>query len=181
MQTMRSTIETQRLLLLPGRNERDSAAFLTMLKEDGDFQMFCGVEYSEANLYAFQGYMAQEHMYAIYRKNDDSSLLGYVGITERLAGNRWEAEFYVKRSERRNGYCKEALTSLCAAAFHGKSFPPGLDTVYATTTVENAPARALLTRCGFVPSEAEMVVELMVTPETGELHGVHAAEYVLQK
>lgn len=181
MQTMRSTIETQRLLLLPGRNERDSAAFLTMLKEDGDFQMFCGVEYSEANLYAFQGYMAREHMYAIYRRNDDPSLLGYVGITERPAGNRWEAEFYVKRSQRRNGYCKEALISLCGAAFRGEGFPPGLDAVYATTTIENEPAKAVLERCGFVPSEAAMVVELMIDPKTGELHSVHAAEYVLWK
>lgn len=178
---MRETITTDRLVLYPGNDARDGESFLAMLKEDGDFQLFCGVPYSEANLHAFRGYMAREHMYAIYRKDDGPSLLGYVGITERPAGNRWEAEFYIKRSERRNGYCKEALTSLCGVAFRGEGFPPGLDAVYATTTIENEPAKAVLERCGFVPSEAGMVVELMIDPKTGELHGVHAAEYVLRK
>ena len=43
-------IETKRLKLLPGVNKRDSKPFLKMLREDGNFQEFCGVEFSEKNL-----------------------------------------------------------------------------------------------------------------------------------
>lgn len=40
-------IETKRLNLLPGVNMRDSKPFLKMLREDGDFQGYCGVKFSE--------------------------------------------------------------------------------------------------------------------------------------
>lgn len=38
-------IETKRLNLLPGVNKRDSKPFLKMLREDGDFQEFCGAKF----------------------------------------------------------------------------------------------------------------------------------------
>lgn len=40
-------IETERLLLIPGSNARDDAHFIHMLRNDGDFRDFCGIEYSE--------------------------------------------------------------------------------------------------------------------------------------
>lgn len=46
-------IETKRLKLLPGSNKRDSKPFLKMLREDGNFREFCGVEFSEKNLSEF--------------------------------------------------------------------------------------------------------------------------------
>lgn len=36
-------IETKNLLLKPGNNATDSEAFLKMLKQDGDFELFCGM------------------------------------------------------------------------------------------------------------------------------------------
>ncbi len=38
-------ITTERLILLPSRNGRDNAAFLKMLREDGDLRKFCGIEH----------------------------------------------------------------------------------------------------------------------------------------
>lgn len=35
-------IETDRLLLRPGKNNTDDEPFITMLREDGDFKDFCG-------------------------------------------------------------------------------------------------------------------------------------------
>ena len=36
-------LETDRLFLLPGRDERDNEPFLRMLREEGNFRDFCGV------------------------------------------------------------------------------------------------------------------------------------------
>lgn len=38
---------TKRLLLLPGNSERDNDSFLEMLRKDGDFRNFSGVEMTE--------------------------------------------------------------------------------------------------------------------------------------
>ena len=40
-------IETERLLLIPGSNVRDDAPFIHMLRNDGDFRDFCGIEVFE--------------------------------------------------------------------------------------------------------------------------------------
>lgn len=37
-------IETEHLMLIPGNNARDNAPFIHMLKDDGDFRTFCGIE-----------------------------------------------------------------------------------------------------------------------------------------
>ena len=49
-------IETKRLKLLPGVNKRDSKPFLKMLREDGNFEEFCGAKFSEKNLSEFATY-----------------------------------------------------------------------------------------------------------------------------
>ena len=49
-------LQTERLLLLPGLNARDNKPFLRMLREDGDFYMFCGVKYSRWRLRRFANY-----------------------------------------------------------------------------------------------------------------------------
>lgn len=48
-----SAIETERLFLLPSRTDRDSEAFLQMLRDDGDFYIFCGVSPSEKHVMGF--------------------------------------------------------------------------------------------------------------------------------
>ena len=51
-----SAIETERLFLLPSRTDRDSEAFLQMLRDDGDFSIFCGVSPSEKHVRRFANY-----------------------------------------------------------------------------------------------------------------------------
>lgn len=71
-------IETKRLKLLPGVNKRDSKPFLKMLREDGNFQEFCGVEFSEKNLSKFATYFErtghEECIYSIFPKDSIEEL-----------------------------------------------------------------------------------------------------------
>ncbi len=182
-QKLRTAIETERLVLLPGENERDNASFLRMLKTDSDFQMFCGMEYSEKNLLGFDGYLEKEHFYAVYLKNDLNELLGYVGLAWHRSQKRYEVEFYIKRAARRKGYCAEALCALCKAAFAGTVVddPTGLDAIYATTQNENKPARELLKKCNFSLAENGAIGILMFDTTADEVFGISISEYVLRK
>lgn len=77
-------IETERRTLLPRENRRDGAAFLDMLREDGDFQLFCGAPFGEENLRNFSGYLQRGYRWAMYRRGAPDALLGYVGLDKRL-------------------------------------------------------------------------------------------------
>ena len=76
-------IETKRLNLLPGFNMRDSKPFLKMLREDGDFQEFCGVKFSEKNLSEFATYFErtghEECIYSIFPKDSMEEFIGCNG------------------------------------------------------------------------------------------------------
>lgn len=183
-------IETERLILLPGENERDNAAFLQMLRKGGDFRLFCGVDFSESNLMGFDGYLERAIRYAIYQKTAPGEMLGYVGLFNR--GESWETEFYIKKTERRNGYCTEALLALCVAAFFGalkiqdedgKAETLILDEIYATTTVENTAARGLLEKSAFVEPDtgAVWIMQVLFDPETGAQYDNQIVEYVLKR
>lgn len=50
-------LETDRLFLLPGRDDRDNESFLRMLREEGNFRDFCGVDFSEYYLKNYDGYL----------------------------------------------------------------------------------------------------------------------------
>lgn len=162
-------IETARLMLLPGQDTRDNIAFLQMLKNDGDFRQFCGVDYSEQNLLKFDSYLERDLLYAIYRKDDLTELLGYIGLGEQ--NGRYEIEFYIKRPERRKGYCTEALHALCKTAFAGKLATMNkrkeresliLDKIYATATAENLPTKSLLEKNGSLRPNTSAIPVLMV-------------------
>ena len=183
-------METERLVLLPGENARDNTAFLQMLRADGDFRLFCGVDFSESNLAGFDGYLEQAIRYALYQKEAPDELLGYVGIFNR--GGCWETEFYIKKSERRNGYCSEALRALCAAAFAGELRAQGedgtteiliLDEIHAIAIAENIAARGLLEKNAFIEPDtgAAWVMQVLFDPETGAQYDNQIAEYVLKK
>ena len=47
------TLETERLFLIPGSNARDDELFIQMLRKDGNFRDFCGIEFSEKYLENF--------------------------------------------------------------------------------------------------------------------------------
>lgn len=49
-------LETKRLVLVPGNNARDDEPFINMLRNDGNFRDFCGIEFSEKYLAEFRNY-----------------------------------------------------------------------------------------------------------------------------
>ena len=59
-------IETERLLLFPGSNARDDAHFIHMLRNDGDFRDFCGIEFSEKYLAEFKNYLERQDMKSVF-------------------------------------------------------------------------------------------------------------------
>ena len=46
-------IETNRLYLIPRKNSRDDEAFIKMLRQDGNFREFTGLEFKEKYLEQF--------------------------------------------------------------------------------------------------------------------------------
>lgn len=149
-------IETKRLNLLPGVNMRDSKPFLKMLREDGDFQGYCGVKFSEKNLSKFATYFErtgqEECIYSIFPKDSIEEFIGYVGFHRELNGD-YEIEFYIAKNYRRKGYCEEACKAVIKQIFgEGLSVDYNqitVDRLYVTTLAENTPAIELLKKIGF--------------------------------
>ena len=135
---------------------RDSKPFLKMLREDGDFQEFCGVKFSEKNLSEFATYFErtghEECIYSIFPKDSMEEFIGYVGFHRELNGD-YEIEFYIAKNYRRKGYCEEACKAVIKQIFgEGLSVDHNqimVDRLYATTLTENTPAIELLKKIGF--------------------------------
>lgn len=149
-------IETKRLKLLLGVNERDSKPFLKMLREDGNFQEFCGAEFSEKNISKFATYFErsghEECIYSIFPKDSIEEFIGYVGFHREL-NEDYEIEFYIAKNYRKNGYCGEACKAVIKTIFgEGVSVDHNqimVDRLYATTLAENTTAVELLKKIGF--------------------------------
>lgn len=161
---MNTEIETKRLKLLPGSNERDSKPFLKMLREDGDFQVFCGIEFSEKNLLRFHSYFEknsyEKYLYSIFPKDSIGKFIGYVGF-HRESGGDYEIEFYIGRNYRRNGYCEEACKAVMKQILgEGLAIDSNhrisVDKLYATTLAENVATIELLKKLGFRSEKDEI-------------------------
>ena len=63
-------IETERLLLVPGNNARDNVSFTHMLRKDGDFREFCGIEFSDY----FEHTGHEECIYSIFPKGTEAEM-----------------------------------------------------------------------------------------------------------
>lgn len=181
---------TERLLLRRGDNSRDNDPFLHMLKADGDFRAFSGAELTDRSLANFENYF--EHpgscYYAVFLKNDAyREMIGYAGFS--LHHERIEAEFYISKSHRGNGYCTEALKKLLEEAFKGnlrwkneseEKIPLLAQTIYATTIDTNAPAVRALEKCGFIKNpDMGVCFQFLIDPETDDTYANTIAEYVL--
>ena len=127
-----------------------------MLREDGNFQEFCGVEFSEKNLSEFAAYFErtghEECIYSIFPKDSMEEFIGYVGFHRELNGD-YEIEFYIAKNYRRKGYCEEACKAVIKQVFE-EGVPTDynqitVDRLYATTLTENTPAIELLKKIGF--------------------------------
>lgn len=184
-------IETEHLLLIPGSNARDNESFIRMLRNDGDFRDFCGIEFSERYLAEFRDYFErtghEECIYSIFPKGTDE-FIGYVGF-HRERNSDYEIEFYISKSQRRKGYCEEACKAVMELIFSdGLSVDNNVLSVqklYATTLAENIAVINLLSKLGFkrdIPKDGPvLVMEGFVDEETDEFFGYCVSRYVIEK
>ena len=147
-----SKIKTNRLELRPGNNETDNAPFLKMLKEEGDFEFFSGIPYTEEHLGFFDCFFERDFSdYCIYSIYLEDKFIGYAGFHREDHG--YELEFYVSKPYRQNGYAKEACLAVMDKLFdEGISVDGKIikeERLYATTIIDNIPTKALLEGLGF--------------------------------
>lgn len=185
------TIETERLLLIPGNNARDDEPFILMLRNDGNFRDFCGIEFSEKYLADFKNYFERRGhgrcIYSIFPKNTNK-FIGYVGF-HREPNYDYEIEFYIKKSERRKGYCEEACKAVMNLFFsEGISIDNNklrVKKLYASTLTDNTPAISLLSKLGFkcyIPEDGQiLIMEGFVDEESDEFFGYCVSKYVIGK
>lgn len=147
-------IETLRLRLLPANNKRDNAPFMKMMREEGDFEIFCGAKPTEENLMVLEGYLERTGFYAIYLQESPEKLIGYLGFT--LKGQDYDFETYISRPMRRQGYCKEAFEAVFQK-IREKEMPfdqdfskeSSIEAIIASTFSNNEPCRRFLESVGF--------------------------------
>ena len=173
-------LETQRLMLLPASNDRDNAQFLDMLQNDGDFNIFSGMDLTKKSLSLFNNYLEPNKFYAIYAKCDLENLVGYVGLSKQH--ERMEIEFYIKKDKRRNGYAHEAITALCSKAINGE-LEITYSEIYATTLEDNIATQILLKKCGFedFSSENSLTDIIRIDFNSESVYTLGTKEFVLRK
>ena len=178
-------IVTDNLILKPSRNDRDNISFLRMLKEDGDFRRFCGVDYSDEHLKGFENYEENSCFFSMFRKDNVDEFIGYVGLAWQQG--RYEYEFYIAKKYRGNGYCLEALETITTIVFDaglqmdGTAFT--LEKVYATTTRDNHTTIRVLEQMGFERNaEGPIGVAVVFFDEKNDtMYDNIINEYVLRK
>lgn len=184
-------LETANLNLLPGSNARDSALFLGMLRDEGSFEDFCGIPFSEKHLMGFENYFERtchdECIYSIFVK-ETNDFIGYVGF-HREPNSDYEIEFYISKPQRRNGYCEEACKAVMDLIFSEGISVDGnvlsVDKLYATTLTRNAAVVGLLSKLGFkrdIPEDGLfLVAKGIVNDESDEFIGCCVSKYVIGK
>lgn len=182
-------IETSSLYLIPGKNSRDDEAFIKMLRRDGNFRKFTGLEFKEKHLEEFRNYFERkgncECIYSIYRKNK-KDFIGYVGFHKEI---NFEIEFYISKPERRRGYAKEACIEIINLFFtEGLSIDNKIikkGEIYAVTLTDNIATIELLIKLGFkryVSEEGETVtMRIFFDEDVDEILSYCTSTYVLKK
>lgn len=179
-------LETKQLIMLPAGNA-DNLNLLEMLKNDGDFRMFCGVDFSEENLTNFEGYFSGKNMcaFSLFRKEEATDFIGYVGFSLREK-NRYEVDFYIAKKHRNRGYCTEAVQKLLEVLkTDGLSIDGSIihcEKVYATTLEENDATKRTLEKCGF-ERNAEgpvLIIEVFMDKSTNKEYDNCILEYVIK-
>lgn len=183
-------IETKNLLLKPARNARDSKPFVKMLRQDGDFEAFCGLPFSEEYLELFEDYFEHKEsdqcLYSLYLKDNDV-FIGYVGFHRE--DRDYELEFYIGKEFRRKGFCREACVEVINILFDeglsvdGKNLVE--EKIYATTLPNNVSANSLLEDLGFKSHAisqggAVLVGKALYDEESDDFHAFPIKRYVLK-
>ena len=182
-------LQTERLLLLPGLNARDNKSFLRMLREDGDFYMFCGVKYSRWRLRRFANYFERtghgECVYSLFLKDEPERFIGYVGFHRE---DHYEMEFYVSKPYRNRGYFTEASRAVIGHLFgEGLSVDGNtltVDSLFSTTVEDNAPTVRVLKKLGFrrnIPKDGPILVMIGHVTKTGKIIDTWVEEYILER
>lgn len=147
-------METNRLYLRPADNDRDNATFMAILRSDGNFREFSGLDFTEKHLAGFDGYFKQKRgncLYSIFDKNSDE-YIGYIGFHDEF-DDQYELEFYVSKRYRRLGICEEACREIISALFDGRISMDGeiVDKrdIHSTTLTDNEGAKCLLRKLRF--------------------------------
>lgn len=87
------------------------------------------------------------------KENSKHEFVGYVGVAYHREEQRYEAEFYVGRQFRGQGYCTEALRKVMDVLFAEGLSVDGkcvsLEEIDATTFEKNEPSLRVLERVGF--------------------------------
>ncbi len=182
---MGEKITTERLILLPSRNDRDNAVFLKMLREDGDFRMFCGVDFSEENLLNFNNYFEHKETcyFSVFLKSAPERFIGYVGISN--IKDAVDVEFYIAKKFRNAGYCTEALYAVCRNAIESGLDFDGVKIIFecvnAVVIDENHPARKALDKCGFKRDAEHILFGVGIVPaDDGEPVFNEAMNFILK-
>lgn len=162
---------------------------MEMLREDGDFRIYSGVDSTEKNILMFQDHFEINGscFYAIFEKEHKEKMIGYVGIGYQK--QRFEAEFYISKLCRNQGYCTEALKKLCGEAFAGNlrwrdvdgaKSRLAIDKLYATTISNNFSAVKVLENCGFIKNP-EIVMLFLQLFIDNDVYDNDISEYVMEK
>lgn len=183
--------ETDRLILRPGNNQRDNDVFMKMLRQEGDFRVFAGVDLTEKNILMFTDYFESKNFccYAVFeKKHIDREMIGYVGIGKQK--QQIEVEFYLSKLYRNRGYCTEALGRLIKEALAGRLLWNNedgrkskliVDTLYATTIADNLSAVRVLEKCGFIKNPKIIpVFQLFIDPDNSTVYQNDIAEYIFK-
>lgn len=186
-----SELETARLILRLGNNQRDNENFLKMLRQDGDFRNFSGVAPTEKNILMFENYFESQDIccYAIFDKEHiEQGMIGYVGLG--IQKQRFEVEFYVSKPYRSRGYCTEALERFIKEVFAGRLLWRNqdgreselvVDTLYATVIAGNLPAVRVLDKCGFIKNpEIAALFQMLLDTDNNMTYENDIEEYILR-
>lgn len=151
-------IKTRHLILWRG-TEYEVDAFMKMLRDEGDFELFTGIEYSEAGMKEFEECFKWRHQnytpgkrFFIFRKEDLDHIIGYVDIQIEC---KWpdskvkiELEIYISAKFRRKGYGSEVAREMLWQLFEHETWVQNKQ-MFARTLSDNYAAINFLKKLGF--------------------------------
>ncbi len=174
--------ETVNLKMLAEGSEKTDQILQAELHKAGDFEFYFGVEETPENLQ--QVTINRELFFAIYLK-DSKTFIGYLGFSP--LGNAWEAEIYIIKQYRGQGYGTEALKGALDQLFsgqwvimkNGKRQKLMAECVKSTVRVQNTASRRMMEKIGFQTDEN--IACCFMLGGSDELGMIEVVEYVLTK
>lgn len=149
-------------LILRAIEKSDYKHFAYHYKNDGDFDIYCGLAPTNENVKRF----AERRLSTLFAIEEKSShaLMGYVGLSIKPESSTGLLEYYIFKEHRKRGYCKEAVNALVNAAMTGNLYEPRetlryyvyqkkvvkLNAIRARISVANTASLNTVKSCGFI-------------------------------